>query len=213
MVKVKAKNQAGVTVQVSCPSTYREVKLRQYVRILKEWDQDKDIADRDYFKLFNILTDGHFTNFERSVENEIALMNCIGWVIVEDFQMPKQLPKVLEYQGKLISIPENPGELSIGQNIQLRRDYMDKATLFEENLSIATAIYLQPIIDGKKFNLKRAEEIAKELDEYPACIIYPIGFFLLKRALKFGMKHEKTSLLPRVNPMNSLKRWLRTLLK
>jgi len=153
---------------------------------VKEWDRDKDIADRDYFKLFNILTDGQFTKYQNTSENDGTIINAVGWVITQEFEFDKTLPKVLDIGGKIIDIPQNPAELSIGQNIHLRRDYIDKSEILEENIAIATAIYLQPIIDGKKFNVTRAVEIAKDIEKMPAYLIYPIGFFLLRRALNFG---------------------------
>jgi len=194
MVKLKLNGQPA-----ECPGSYEEIKTRHYVRILKEWDQSVDIADRDYFHLFNILTDGKFTDFSRTVENEITFHNVISWVLTQDFKFSTILPKVLEYKGELVPIPLEIGELSIGQNIHLRRDYIDKSKILEENLSIATAIYLQPKIDNGQFSMKRAIEIAKDFDEMPAYLIYPIGFFLLRRALTFGMLPGKRSPLPRIN--------------
>lgn len=200
MVKLKLNGESH-----ECPSSYFEIKTRQYIRILKEWDQDKDIADRDYFKLFNIVTDGNFTDFARTVENEVTLTGTLGWVIYEDFKFSTIMPKVLNYKGKLVTIPGHPRELSIGQNIHLRRDYIDKSKILEENISIAVAIYLQPLIDDALFSIKRAEVIAKEIDEMPAYLIYPIGFFLLSRALKFGTRPEKTLPLIKISLTAKLK--------
>jgi hypothetical protein len=170
------------------PSTWQEVKVRQYVRILKEWEPEKDIADRDYFILLKILTDGNFAGMENTLENQITLTSILGWVVTEPFRFSEKLPKVLELSGQKIPIPEDPRDLSIGQNIHLRRDYIEKSKVLEESISIATAIYLQPIIDNSLFKLNRAQEIAKEIDEMPISLIYPIGFFLLRRALGFGLK-------------------------
>lgn len=172
----------------SCPSCYEEIKTRQVVRLVKEVDQTLDIADQDHIKIFCILTDSPFTSLERTVENEITFQNAIGWYFYQDFKLSTILPKVLVFKGHTIPIPQEIGELSIGQNIHLRRDYIDKSKILEENLSIAAAIYLQPAIDKAQFSIKRAIEIAKEFDEMPAYLIYPIGFFFLKRALKFGPK-------------------------
>ncbi len=170
------------------PSTWQEVKVRQYVRILKEWEPEKDIADKDYFILLKILTDGNFAGMENTLENQVTLTNILGWVVTEPFKFSETLPKALKIGDKTYSIPEDPRDLSIGQNIHLRRDYIEKSKILEENISIATAIYLQPTIDNSLFNLKRAVEIAKELDEMPVSLIYPIGFFLLKRAIGFGSR-------------------------
>src|SRR6187401_1054444 len=170
MVKLKLNGET-----FHCPGSYEEIKTRHYVPFQAECRKSSDIADLDFFQLFNILTDGQFTAFERTVENEIALNNLMAWVLTQDFKFGTILPKVLEYKGKLIPIPQEIGELSIGQNIHLRRDYIDKSKILEESLSIATAIYLQPRIDGGQFSIKRAIEIVKDFDEMPAYLIYPIG--------------------------------------
>lgn len=175
-----------------------EMKVRHYVRMMREWVDDKDIADRDYLQLLNILIDGNFKRTDTEIWNDITIMNCIGWVIIQPFKFDTVLPKVLEFKGgtfwekllgvsKIITIPRDPSELSIGQNIHLRRDFIDKSQLLEENISIAVAIYLQPLIDGK-FQVERAKELAREIDEMPISLIYPIGFFLLRRVMTFGMK-------------------------
>jgi hypothetical protein len=177
-----------------CASCLEELKVKHYLKILKEWDNDTDIADRDYFKLLNILTDGKFSGYDKTIENDITIFDLVGWVITQPLTFEKKPPKgfVFEYQHRPIPIPEDISELTIGQNIHLRRDYIDKSTFIEENIAISTAIYLQPIIDGKKFNIKRAEEICREIENMPVHKVYPLGFFLANRAKKFGMPSALT---------------------
>lgn len=190
-----------------CPTSWEEISTKQYIRIAKEWDREKDIADRDYFKLFNILTDGKFTAFKGDAVSDASIINCVGWVITEEFAFSETLPKVLVIKGKAVDVPQDPSELSIGQNIHLRRDYIEKTELLAENIAIATAIYLQPVIDGK-FSISRAQELCKEIEQMPAHVIYPIGFFLLKRAMRFGLHSE--SLWSRIK--TNLKQTLRKML-
>lgn len=187
-------------VTFKCPSCWEECTTGQYIRIMREWEDGTDIADRDYYKLLNILLDGNFVGVKDQLENQVTLLNLVGWVISTPLEVAKEpLPKVLNYQGKLIDIPRDPRELSIGQNIYLRRDYIDKSKKLEENIAIATAIYLQPIIDKSLFNIKRAEQICKEIEQMPISLIYPIGFFLLERALKFGTRPGKPWSLPKIS--------------
>lgn len=213
-VNVKYRKDNTVeTIKISCPSCYAEMKVRHYIRILKEWEDGSDIADRDYYKLFDILTDGLYTGFDRTVENQVSLIDLIGWVITEPFEFGKDLPKVLNFKGKFIDIPRSPRELSIGQNIHLRRDYVEQSKKIEENIAIATAIYLQPIIDNSLFKMPRAIEICKEIEEMPINLIYPIGFFLLQRSLRFGMRPEKTWLPIRISLKQTFAQMFRDLRK
>lgn len=186
-------------------SCWEEVTVKQYVRIIKEWEPEKDIADRDYFILLGILTGAEFAGMHNSLENQVTLTNILGWVITQPFQFSKELPKALLIGDKTVSIPGDPRELSIGQNIHLRRDYIDKSKLLEENMSIAVAIYVQPEYHKSLFQVEKAVELSKIIDEMPISVIYPIGFFLLNRALRFGQKPEKTWPLLRISPKEMLK--------
>lgn len=190
------------------PSTWQEVKVRQYVRILKEWEPEKDVADRDYFILLKILTDGDFVGMDNTLENQVTLTSILGWVVTEPFKFSEKLPKALEIAGKNYSVPEDPRDLSIGQNIHLRRDYIEKAKTLDECIPIATAIYLQPMVDNSLFNMKRAVEISKVIDEMPIAVIYPIGFFLLKRAQGFGLRPVSFWQVLRINLGKKLRRML-----
>lgn len=208
MVRLKLNGES-----YNCPSCYEEIKTRHYIPFQTVCRKSEDVADLDFFALFNVLTDAKFTDFEHTIENEIALNNVLAWVITQDFKFTQILPKVLVYKTQTIPIPQEIGEMSIGQNIHLRRDYIDKSNILEENLSIAAAIYLQPTIDGKQFSMKRAIDIAKDFDEMPAYLIYPIGFFLLRRALTFGLRPAKTSPPRRISPSVMLSQMLRGLRK
>lgn len=176
--------------KLKIPGCWEEITVSQYIQIVRDWEPEKDIADRDYFKLLNILANGRYSGMLGTSPNQVTLINAVGWVITQKFEFSKSLPKVLFYKGKKIDIPRDPAELSIGQNIHLRRK-IEKTKLLEENIAMATAIYLQPLIDSGEFDLKRAEEIEKELEQLPVCIVYPIGFFLLKRVMKFGNRPRK----------------------
>lgn len=180
MIKIRINGE-----RYECPSCWQEITVKQYIRILLEWDQDKDIADRDYLKLFSILTNDRFRFKENTVENDITIIDAVGWVLTQAFDFDKQMPKVLQLRGVIYDIPQDPRELSIGQNIHLRR-VIDKSKILEENIAIATAIYLQPIVDNSLFKMDKAELLAKEVEQMPINLIYPIGFFLLKRHMGFG---------------------------
>jgi len=177
------------------PSCWEEVTVEQYIKIL-DWEPEKDIADRDYVKLLSILLGDKFSGMQNSIENEITLIDAVGWVVFSQFAFSKTLPKVLVFTWNLVEprtvdIPTNIKELSIGQNIHVRRE-LEKCRVLEQAIPIATAIYLQPLIDKKKFDISRAKEIAKEIEQMPIYLIHPLGFFLLTRVLKPGKPSLQT---------------------
>ncbi len=162
----------------------RNLTAGRLQRIYSEWDLDKDLADRDFFKLFNILTDND-QEIDRTTENEVTIGSAIKWVWETPFN--PEMPKILMINDKPINIPEEIGELSIGQNIHLKNE-INGTKYKEEKIAIATAICLQPLYDNKPFDMKRAVALANKLEEMPAYLIYPIGFFLLNRVLKNGYR-------------------------
>jgi hypothetical protein len=167
------------------PSCWEEVTVLQYVQIIRDWEPEKDVADRDFFLLLQILAGVRFKTMQANMENQVTLTNALAWVVAQPFQFSETLPKALFIRGKSVSIPRDPEELSIGQNIHLRR-IIDKSNFVQENIAIATAIYLQPILEEKRFHVEQAQALAKELEQMPIHVIYPIGFFLLRRAERFG---------------------------
>jgi hypothetical protein len=167
------------------PSCFEELTTKQYERIISEWGIEKPLVERDFFKLFQILCDTNYTDFHATSENEVTIWNAVRWFVESDFQFSDQLPKVLEINYKVLTMPKRVQALSIGQNIHLKQ-LLSKSKYMEENLSIACAIYLQPLYDGKKFDYDRALELKEVIEQMPAYLIRPIGFFLLTSALPHG---------------------------
>ena len=137
-----------------------------------------------------------FAGMEDTIENQVTLINAIGWVVFNPFQFSKELPKALQISREIISIPQNIKELSIGQNIHVRR-HIESCKVLEQAIPFACGVYLQPLIDKSKFDLNRAKIIAKEIEQLPIYLIHPIGFFLLNRALTPGRNSER--IWPQVN--------------
>lgn len=179
----------------------------QYIRILTEWEPEKDIADRDYVKLLSILVGKSFAGMENTIENEITLIDAIGWVVFSPFTFSTELPKVLQIGTQVVDIPPHPKQLSIEQNIHLRRR-MEKSNTLEENIAMATAIFLQPNIDGKKFSIERVNQICTQIEEMPVYLVYPVGFFFLQSVLNYGRNSGKTWSLGSFNLKPMLRRLL-----
>lgn len=171
-------------------SCYEELIVRHYIKICK-WEPEKDVADRDYVKLLGILIDKDFASMSDTIENEITLIDAIGWVVFSQFEFSKEVPKVLKGSTWIVDVPTNIKALPIGQNIHVRRE-IEKAEVLADAIPMACAIYLQPLIDKTKFDLSRAKEIAKEIEEMPIYLIHPLGFFLLNHVLKPGNSSVKT---------------------
>lgn len=174
--------------KVKCPTCYEELITGTYQRILKEWGVDEpDVAKRDFLQLFSILTNTTFSVLHQTSHNEQTIWNAIRWYFEQPFKVSDKLPKFLEINGRIIEIPKRVGDLSFGQNVQLRQ-LLDKSKLLEENISAAVAVYLQPLYDNKKFDYDKAMKLEETISQMPIHLTYPVGFFLLKAVMRDGWK-------------------------
>lgn len=190
--------------KVKCPSCYEELTTGQYQRIIAEWEPEKDIADRDFYKVFGILTGANVDAIARTNENQVSIENAVGWLATQPFKFSVAPPAFVRVSGKIIDIPKSMGDVGIGQMIHLRRR-MEEAKFVDECISFAVAVAVQPIFDGKHFNITRAKELEKEILKMPIYLTHPVGFFLLQKAASFGKK--RTNVLRRI--LNSLSRILK----
>lgn len=187
---------------------YENLKTRHYQRIISEWDQDKEITERNFFKLFCILADVNFKEFHATAENELTIWNAVKWMIEQPFNFSKEVPKYLKIGEKIVDVPERIELLSIGQNIHLRSE-IEKLPCIEAGISMAAAIFLQPVYDEGKFDFTKALKLKSLIDEMPAYLIYPIGFFLLQSALPTGKNGTNGSKNPKISLISRLGRTLR----
>ena len=202
MKKIYTRSTRGKE-KVLIPEYWGEVTTRQYQKMHSDWDAN------DLVKLFSILTGIEYkTLFEkRDTELEYALIEATRFIYDTEpaFKKAKPPPFITIHKRK-VRIPKKLGQLSIGQNIIIRQR-MDGAKTFEELISIACAVYLQPFYDteavgvtkkiGKhfektveiqdgKFNYEKALALEEKILELPISETYPIGFFLLRPQMSYG---------------------------
>ena len=172
--------------KVRIPSSWEELKTGTWIRIIRDWQPEiKDIAQKDYFELFKILTGKKWKGFLPNAKNEEKVWSCVRWVIEQPFDFAEK-PESIIIRDKLIKIPPI-GSLSIGQNIYLRQQ-LEKTEDIRLLIAKATAVYLQPLVDECKFDVEKAKELEDEIMLMPVCKVYPVGFFLLIRAINSGWK-------------------------
>lgn len=188
-----------------CPDSYDKLTAGVLQNICTEWEMDKEIHERDYFKLFRILTESDMM-FNETPENEVAIWELTRWVVETPLNYG-DISKSIVIAGVNVEIPERIGHLSIGQNIILKQ-LIEKSRTIEENICIATAIYLQPFVTNSKFDYKEAKKLDVAVRSMPAKDIYPIGFFLLARAWRDGRKRQSSLSLI----LTSLRKTLRKVL-
>ena len=195
-----------------CPQSFSELSCEVFENIFSQWELDKEEWERDYMKLFSILTNTPYKFSEPTREKEAIVYELTKWVTDEEVPYKRELPKTITISGKEVEIPTDVASLSIGQNIILKQ-LISKTRYVEESLSMATAIYLQPLLDGK-FDYVKAKELREQIKTMKAEEVYPVGFFLLNHVKENGWKRASfwsltlTSLKAKVIRM--LPGWLRS---
>lgn len=175
--------------RVSIPTCWEESTCGLYQRLLGEVREGDDLI-----KVFAILSGLNYRAVADSTDSnlEAVLYQATAFVFNQPQEFKKlHEPKSFKIQGHTILIPSNVGKLTVVQNLHLRaaiaKAEKNKQPL-ETLISLAMAIYLQPLIDVVPFDYGRAKEIELEILEMNIFDVYPVGFFLLSRLTNYGAR-------------------------
>lgn len=169
-------------LKAETPGCWAKTATAQYERLISEWDE------KDLVQAFSILT-----GIEAKTVSNMVDPNLEDWLFVATdylFREPQYfkelpLPEIITIRGKEIKIPKKVEGFTIGQSIQVRQK-LDEVKMYEELISYAVAVYLQPKVDGGEFDDDKAMELQEEIKKLPITVTYPIGFFLLRKLMKHG---------------------------
>lgn len=176
MLKLFARTSKG-NDNITVPVCWEEVTVDQFQRMLKEWDGE------DWIKLFSIFSGKDYAGIAASKDYKLesTLYASVRFVMEQPMDLEKiPMPGFLVVSGKTVIVPKHIGRLSIGQAIQVRKA-LEAAKDIRECISIAVAVYLQPILDNSEFDYARALEVDKDILKMPIVKIFPVGFFLLMK--------------------------------
>lgn len=182
--------------KVVVPQCWQETLLWQYQNL-------KSIKDTDYndLSIFCAFTGASYDEVATSDSDEIhtALYQLVSWVHHNpEYFRSNEVPRVLHIDGSIISVPKKLGKLSIEQNMVIRQAINQPNMCLEQLISIAIAVYMQPLVDGQPFDKDRALEIEKEILQMPVEYVFPIGFFFLRRLNEYGLRGTNFFSSPRM---------------
>ncbi len=189
--------------KVRCPAGWHEVTVDMAQKIA-QWSGDK-------IELFNILTGTNYAKIKADTSIGSQFFELINFAYFPSPVSNSEMPKVLRIDaGHIIEIPKKVGSLSVGQAIAVRerleaiesrinqaidnglkfkysfKTEEGKPFMYDEAISFAVAVYLQPLYDKSEFDLERANILEQFILKMPITMIYPIGFFLLSQHFKSG---------------------------
>lgn len=184
--------------KVKCPAGWHEVTVDAAQKIA-QWTGDK-------IEVFNILTGTNYAKVKADTSLGSTFFDAINFVYFPSPVANAPLPKVLQIdRGHIIEIPKKIGGLTIGQSIAVRERLEQVEAritksietspnkfcftanfIYDEAISFAVAVYLQPFYDKSDFDLDRAKNLEQFILQMPITEVYPVGFFLLSKQLKRG---------------------------
>lgn len=180
--------------KILMPTIKTELTLDQCQRIAKE--VDFDMIHEDWLKLFNILTNKNFK--VEDVEAKLLIINKLA-PFIDGISFDEFMPEAVQINGKEIKIPKEVGNMVIGQALALKQS-VSGFKYIDEGISKAVSIYLQPLVDGKKFSKERAKEVEQSILKMPAFLFYTLGNFILGQLRTNGIASSN----PRSLILNSL---------
>ncbi len=205
-----------------CPDCWDDVTTGLFERLATDWQPELEKDQRDRVKLFAMLTGTEYETV-RDSDGKLAkvIYDCTEFVYKTS---PRNvLTQTLKLGNKVVVIPHGVGELTAGQNIQVRQ-HVNRVGIDEACISYTIAAYIQPLYDAKvidglpikaDFNHDRAIEIAKLIDKLPITQTYGIGSFFLTELGVFGtsyLKSLKRKLVQIARSVISLLNWRKPIL-
>lgn len=174
-------------IKFSIPTQWSDVPYGTYRKLLNEKNEGviiKELTGKDILSL-NISGDAYV-----QIREDLKFFTT-------DPTKNYIPPKKITIKGNDVELPTDIAHYSIGQYTDLRNSVNDEA----DNLSMAMAIYLQPLVDGS-YNIDKVKYFTKEVDNLPCDLVINLGGFFLMNSL--GLK---TGLMS--NYLNQNIRWMR----
>lgn len=178
MIKLKDTNDLIIKV----PESWTETNTALFQRYVKEWDT----VDR--VKLFCIQTGYDEALIRKSTSGNLQdiIDRCTDYVFFNHIDFNRlPVPKVVIIGNNTVLIPTKIEEMTIEQNMVLK-NAMSGCTDLRELISLAVAVYLQPIYDDGPFDHDSYKSLQAYVDQCSIVDTYPIGFFLLSRLKRRG---------------------------
>lgn len=184
--------------KVNCPVCWEQVTTEQFERI-------KAVKEKDLLKLFSAVLGVEYEVIasDNSEEVEVTLYQVASFVINEpEYFRNYIIPSEFSVKGyEAVKIPHKLERMTVEQNMILKKAMEEENAVYETIISLACAVYLQPLLTKKPFHVELMEEVREKIKKMPIEDTFPLGFFLLKRQRLFGINGYLQFLRVRINRM------------
>lgn len=168
--------------KIDLPTRWADTSTELFQKYVKLWDKE------DRILLFCIQSgyDYDLVRKSRRFELQKVIDKTTLYPFIESLDFNKlPIPTIFKLRDRWITLPKSIEDLTIEQNMVIK-DAMAKVVDLKELISLAVAVYLQPIYDDGEFDHVRYKELEQDILKMSIIETYPIGFFLLSRLVRSG---------------------------
>lgn len=170
--------------QIKVPTCYADLPFDTYTKIF-------DGRTKTKLEVISILINVDVPILAKVKIGETWTMLMKDTSFIEKELSPDLIPpQKIKLKDKIVDIPLDIGKETVGQYSDIR-ELLDKDT--NQNLLMACAIYLQPLMDGV-YNVEKAKELKKDIGKLSCDFVICMGSFFLLRALGLPNGFLKTFL-------------------
>ena len=174
----------GEKTRAEMPSKWEEMTVKQYLQIETTSNNLELLALLSGVPLSDILNTK--TDLTPIIQKMVELLNQRP----PDF---KKVPRrIINIEGKRIKIPSDFSRVTFGQSALIEQYLGESADDERGAIARVMGVILQPLIDGGKFNLDRAAEITRTVENMAIVDVFPNVFF-------FWQKLQQSIIIGRVN--------------
>lgn len=182
--------QLNPEFEIHLPTSYDEITVGQFemIRSLKPTDKES--------KLISIVTGISESIIEEwDIEQADEIMDVLSFLSDKIDISQYTIPDEIEINGKIINPKVNVRVASIDQRWSFERrlwpELVKNQGVIDANLSVALAIYLQPLITGEKFNDDSLDPTIEMVKKLPVLKAYPIAYFFTNACVRSLNKRKK----------------------
>lgn len=182
--------QLNPEFEIHLPTSYDEITVGQFEMIRAIKPEDKES------RLISIVTGISESIIEEwDIEQADEIIEVLSFLSDKIDIAMYPIPDEIEINGKSINPKVNVRVASIDQRWSFERrlwpELVKNHGVIDANLSVALAIYLQPLITGEKFNDDSLDPTIEMVKKLPVLKAYPIAYFFTNACVRSLNKRKK----------------------
>ena len=167
---------------ISVPESWDDITCGQWLNIEKVKDRSDVVA------IFSALCDVPYNDlFLADLDEVMPMIERVSFISDTPDFLKIEAPKTVFISGKNIDVPQDIRLKTLGQFQTFQSKVLPHVLVYKDGgiscdfkvMDVAVAIYMQPLITGKKFDAETLEETIKEVRSMPMLECFALANFFL----------------------------------